>query len=190
MSKSFLTIFAIILVLPAAWLPIATSRAGEPAQVMLGKIPDSAEIVFHQNGDIYAPTSDFPWRMALGTERRIKDSARMPNWIPAASSNISNLNGLIPRDGGRRSRSPKPCGEPSPPPQTAPPAPLPAPIQISLPSRPHAVTLTQAVPRRGLIAFQLKDHNGKMQVFTINPDGRGKKQTDICRNKRTSPLVT
>ncbi len=50
MSKLFLAILIIILALPAAWLPIASSRAGAPAQAMLGKVPDSAEIVFHQNG--------------------------------------------------------------------------------------------------------------------------------------------
>ncbi|MGH9840838.1 MAG: sialidase family protein, partial [Blastocatellia bacterium] len=50
MSKLFLTILVIILALPAAWLPISSSRAGAPAQVMLGKVSDSAEIIFHQNG--------------------------------------------------------------------------------------------------------------------------------------------
>lgn len=40
LSTLLLTILATILVLPAAWLPIASSRAGTPAQVMLRKILD------------------------------------------------------------------------------------------------------------------------------------------------------
>ncbi len=58
MSKLFLTILVVIPVLPATWLPIASYRAGEPAQAMpgnylsppvsvnLGAIPASADIVY------------------------------------------------------------------------------------------------------------------------------------------------
>ena len=56
MSKLFLTILIIILALPAVWLPIASSRAGRagtPAQIIRGKVPSSAEVVFPENSQTY-----------------------------------------------------------------------------------------------------------------------------------------